>query len=207
VPKTSSRPGQRGKSIEEVVAYAVGHRIRVQVLTILSEGVYTPDEIARIIGEPTNKVSHHIKELLDAGSIELAKTQQVRNALQHFYRAVETPYYSDEEVAAMTPQQRQVTAGLALQNMMAEAMAALWAGKMVDDPRLWLTSQWFNVDQQGREEIANEQARSWKRIQEIEAAAINRCAQTGEEARSVVAIQLGFFRERTGPVAPSGSKH
>jgi DNA-binding transcriptional ArsR family regulator len=206
MPKTSGRPGQRGKSIEEVIAYAVGHRIRVQVLTILSEGVFTPDQIARIIGEPTNKVSHHIKELLDAGSIELAKTQQVRNTLQHFYRAVETPYYSDEEVAAMTPQQRQVTAGLALQNMMAEAMAALWAGRMVGDPRLWLTSQWFNVDQQGRKEIADEQARSWERVQEIEADAINRCAQTGEEARSVVVIQMGFFRERTGPVPPSDSR-
>lgn len=206
MPKTSGRPGQRGKSIEEVISYAVGHRIRVQVLTILSEGVFTPDQIARIIGEPTNKVSHHIKELLDAGSIELAKTEQVRNTLQHFYRAVELPYYSDEEVAAMTAQQRQVHAGLALQNMMAESMAALWAGKMVDDPRLWLTSQWFNVDQQGREEIANEQERSWERVQEIEADAINRCAHTGEEARSVVVIQMGFFRERTGPTPPPDSK-
>jgi DNA-binding transcriptional ArsR family regulator len=206
VPQTTTRAGQRGKSIEEVIAYAVGHRIRVQALTILREGVYSPDEIARIIGEPTNKVSHHIKELLDAGSIELAETKQVRNTLQHFYRAVELPYYSDEEIEAMTPQQRQVTAGLVLQTIMAEAMAALWAGKMVDDPRVWLTSQWFNVDEQGREEIADEQSRSWERIQEIEAQAINRCAGTGEEPRSVVAIQMGFFRERTAPVVPHDSK-
>ena len=206
MPKTSSRPGQRSKSIEEVTAYAVGHRIRVQVLTILREGVYSPDEIARIIGEPTNKVSHHIKELLDAGSIELARTKQVRNTLQHYYRAVDLPYYSDEEIEAMTPQQRQVTAGLVLQTIMAEAMAALWAGKMIDDPRVWLTSQWFNVDQQGRDEIADEQARSWERLHEIEAEALNRCARAGEEARSVIAIQMGFFRERTAPVVPPDSK-
>jgi len=197
--KTAGRAGQRSKSIEEVVSYAIGHKIRVQVLVILSEGVFTPDEIARAIGEPTNKVSHHIKELLDAGSIELAKTERVRNALQHYYRAVEMPYYSDEEVAAMTRQQRQVTAGLCLQQIMAEAMAAFWAGNMVTDPRVWITQRWFNVDDQGRQEIADEQAQSWERIREIEAEALNRCAETGEDAESVIVAQLGFLRERTGP--------
>jgi DNA-binding transcriptional ArsR family regulator len=197
--KTARRAGQSAKSIEEVVSYAIGHKIRVQILVILSEGVFTPDQIARSIGEPTNKVSHHIKELLDAGSIELAKTEQVRNVLQHFYRAVEMPYYSDEEVAAMTPQQRQVTAGLCLQQIMAEAMAAFWAGNIVNDPRVWITQRWFNVDDQGREEIADEQARSWERVRQIETDALNRCAKSGEEARSVIVAQLGFLRERTGP--------
>lgn len=204
--KSTGRAGQRGKRIEEVVAYAVGHRIRVQVLVILSEGVFSPDEIARIIGEPTNKVSHHITELLDAGSIELAKTQQVRNTTQHYYRAIEMPYYSDEDIAAMTPEQRQMTYGLVLQQVMAEAMAALWAGKMIDDPRVWLGQRWFNVDEQGREEIADEQARSWERVREIEAESINRRVKSGEDATSVVVAQLGFKRERTGPTPPPAAK-
>lgn len=200
MPKTRQRPGQQGKSIEEVLSYAVSHRIRVQVLTVLSEGVFSPDEIAKIIGEPTSRVSHHIREMLDAGSIELARTRRVRNAVQHFYRAIEMPYYSDEEVEAMTAQQKQVTFGLALQTIIAEAMAAFWAGKMVGDPRVWLTSHWFNVDEQGREEIADEQARSWERIREIEAGAISRSTDSREELRSVIVQQLGFLRERKGPV-------
>jgi DNA-binding transcriptional ArsR family regulator len=205
VKTSTGRTGQRGKSIEEVVSYAVGHRIRVQVLVILSEGVFSPDQIAQMIEEPTNKVSHHVKELLDAGSIEVAKTEQVRNTLQHYYRAVEMPYYSDEDIAAMTPEQRQVTYGLTLQQIMAEAMAAFWAGKLIDDPRVWLGQRWFNVDERGRDEIADEQARSWERIHEIEAASINRCANSGESANSVIVAQLGFKRERTGPTPPSTS--
>ncbi len=200
--KSAPRAGQRGKSIEEVVSYAIGHRIRVQTLVILSEGVFTPDEVARVIGEPTSKVSHHIKELVDAGSIELAKTERVRNTLQHYYRAVEMPYYSDEEFAAMTRQQKQVTLGLALQQIMAETMAAFWAGNMVVDPRVWVTQRWFNVDTQGRSEIADEQARSWERIMEIEASSINRCSESGDDAESVIVAQLGFLRERTGPTIP-----
>jgi DNA-binding transcriptional ArsR family regulator len=202
VVKTTPRAGQRGKSIEEVVAYAVGHRIRVYVLTILNEGTYTPDQIAQIIGEPLNKVSHHIKELLDAGSIELAKTEKVRNVDQHYYRAVEMPYYSDEEMAAMTPAQRQVTYGLILQCMTAEALAALWGGKMHSDPRVCLAWRWFNVDEQGRRDIADEQLRSWQRYQEIEIESTNRRAKSGEEAASIIVGQMGFERERTAPKPP-----
>jgi DNA-binding transcriptional ArsR family regulator len=199
VKTTASRAGQSGKSIEEVVAYALGHRIRVYVLTILNEGTYTPDQIAQIIGEPLNNVSHHIRELLDAGSIELAKTEKVRNTNQHYYRAVEMPYYSDEEMAAMTSEQRQVTYGLILQCMTAEALAALWGGKMHSDPRVWLTWRWHNVDAQGRQDIADEQQRSWDRHREIEAESINRCAESGEEAVSIIVSQMGFQRERTAP--------
>ncbi len=206
--KTTARSGQRGKSIEEVVSYALGHRIRVQALTILAEGVFSVDQVAAIIDEPTNKVAHHVSELYDAGSIELAKTEPVggKNVIQHFYRAVEMPYYSEEEIAAMTPQQRQVTAGLVLQTVMSEAMAAFWAGNMVNDPRVWLASKWFNVDQEGREEIADEQERSWERMCEIEEKAINRVAASGGRSRSVMVAQLGYFRERKGPTMPPNSK-
>jgi DNA-binding transcriptional ArsR family regulator len=201
VPKTTTRAGQRKKSIEEVVGYALNHRIRVQVLSILNEGTYTPDQIARIIDEPLNKVSHHIRELHDGGSIELAKVAKARNADQHYYRAVEMPFYSDEEVWAMTPHQRQVSAGLILQCMMAEAMSAFWAGKIRDDPRTWLAWRWFNVDQQGREEIANEQQRFWDRMQEVEAESTNRRTESGEDAVSVIVATMGFERERNSPVA------
>jgi DNA-binding transcriptional ArsR family regulator len=205
VVTTTGRPGQRKKSIEEVVGYALNHRIRVYVLTILNEGTYTPDELARIIGEPLNRVSHHIRELLDAGSIELAKVEKARNADQHYYRAVEMPFYSDDEVAAMPPQQRQVSAGLVLQCMVAEAMSAFWAGKIRDDPRTWLAWRWFNVDGQGRQDIADEQQRSWERMQEIEAESTNRRAASGEDAVSIIVGGMGFERERTAPMPPSAA--
>ena len=199
------RAGQRKKRIEEVVTYAVGHRIRVHILIVLNEGTFTPGQIAQIIDEPLNNVSNHVRELLDAGSIELVKTEQARNTVQHYYRAVEMPEYSDEEVAAMTPEQRQVTAGLAIQSMIAEVMAGLWAGKMKNDPRLWLAWDWFNVDAQGREDIADIQEESWKRIRDVEVEATNRRAKSGEEAISILVSQTGFERARKGPLAPSPS--
>jgi DNA-binding transcriptional ArsR family regulator len=197
--RTARRPGQRKKTIEEVVTYAVGHRIRVHILIVLNEGTFTPGQIAEVIGEPLNNVSNHIRELADAGSIELAKTEQVRNTILHYYRAVEMPFYSDEDIAAMTPQQRQVSAGLVVQSMIAEVMAALWAGKL-HDPRVWLAWNWFNVDEQGRKDIAAEQKRSWERVQEIEVESTNRRAASGEDAQSIIVTQLGYPRARKGPI-------
>jgi predicted transcriptional regulator len=194
--------GQRKKSIEEVVSYALNHKIRVHILIVLNEGTFTTKQLADIIGEPLNNVANHVRELLEGGSIEIAKSEMVRNTQQHYYRAVEIPEYSDEEVAAMTPEQKQVTSGLAVQSMMAEIMAGLWSGRMRDDPHLWLAWDWRNVDAQGRKEIADEQARSWRRIQEIEEESMNRRAESGEEAVSVLVSQTGFKRARKGPTPP-----
>jgi DNA-binding transcriptional ArsR family regulator len=194
---------QRNKTIEEVLGYAWNHKIRVQVLSLLNERTYTPGQIAAIIGESLSKVSHHIRELAEGGSIELAKVGKARNADQHHYRAVEMPFYSDEEVWAMTPEQRQMSAGFVIQNMIAETMAAFWAGTIRDDPRTWLAWRWFNVDEEGRAAIADEQQRHWDRIRDIEAEAVGRCAESREEPKSIIVANMGFERERTAPVPPA----
>ena len=202
---STRRPGERMKTIDEAVHYAVKHRLRVQILITLNEGTFTPGQIAEITGEPLNNVANHVRELADAGSIELAKTELVRNATLHFYRAVEMPFFTDEQIAAMPPLQRHVSAGLVVQSMIAEVFAALWAGKL-SDPRVWLTWRWFNVDDQGRRDMLDEQQRSWNRIQEIEAESTNRRAVSGEESASIIVTQLAFPRARKGPTPSSPSR-
>jgi len=193
---------QRRKSIEELVSYALGHRIRLEALTILNEGVYSVQQVAAIMDEPLGTVSYHVKELHEAGSIELVKTVKVRNADEHYYRALEMPNFSDEEVAAMTPQQRQVTAGLIVQFMFAETLSALWAGKMKDDPRVCLYWQRFNVDAEARGAIADVQARAINEVQRIAEDSVNRNAGSDVETKPIVVAKLGFGRARKAPVPP-----
>jgi DNA-binding transcriptional ArsR family regulator len=196
------RPGQRGKSIEERVGYALGHRIRIEILSLLNEGVYTADDIAAIIDEPRQNVHHHLRELLGGSSIEIAKVERKRNAELHYYRAVEMPDYDDGAVAAMTPEERLGLAGLIAQHSTAELMAALAAGKLSNDPQVELAWRWFNLDAEGRRELAAEQERFWKRVQELEVEATNRRAESGEEATSYIVAQWGYERARTAPVPP-----
>lgn len=184
------------RSVEEAVSYGVGHRIRIEILSILNEGTYSASDLSKLIHQPLTTISHHIKELVSSGCIELARIEKVRNADQHFYRAVELPFVTDDEAEALGPEVKQEYAALILQAIMAEGMSALWAGKLRDDPAVRMMWRWFNLDAQGRQELADEQRESWDRIMEIEARATNRRAESGEQAVTVIAASLGFQRGR-----------
>ena len=91
VEAKTAQPRRRNKRIEEVVEFAVSHRIRSQVLKVLHDGTYTAAEIAEMIGEPLNNVANHIRKMHEAGSIELEKAEPRANSnvIRHFYRTVD----------------------------------------------------------------------------------------------------------------------
>ncbi len=194
------RLGQGKRGVEDAVGYALKHQHRVELLCLLNEGVRNRYELAALIGEEPNKIKHHLKEMLDEGSIEQAYSKRIGNMIQHYYKAVEIPLYTDEEIEALRPEERQAFAGVILQAVMAESLAALRAGKMADDRRVWLSWRWFHVDSQGREDIADEQARHWERVRECEAESTNRCAKSGEPTKSIIVTSLGHFRCRRAPM-------
>lgn len=202
---TTTKPGAN-RTIEEAVSYAVGHRIRIEVLAILNEGTYSPSEIAKMIGQGVSKVGHHVKELVDSGCIELVRVEQVRNTNEHFYRAVELPFVSDDEAQALPPEVKQEFAATILQAIMAEGLAALWAGKMSADDDIWMSWRWFNLDAQGRREVADEQAASYERVRAIEARCADRLAASGESGTSTIVAALGFERSRPGE-GPGPASH
>jgi len=200
----TTKAGQK-RSVEEAVSYAIGHRIRIEILALLNEGTRSPTELAKLTGQPITTVGHHIKELVNSGCIELARIEKVRNADQHFYRAVELPFVSDEEAESLPVEARQQYAAVILQALMAEGLAALWAGKMTSDP-VWMSWRWFNLDEQGQREAQEAQHEFWERIKEIDADTANRVALTGEPTISTIVAALGF--ERFKPVgAPVPATH
>lgn len=59
--------------------------------------------------------------------------------------------------------------------------------------RIWKT------EEKGSD-IADEQARSWERVREIEAESTNRCAKSGEATKSIIVSSLGYVRCRRAPL-------
>ena len=200
---TSVRNGKGEREIQEAVSYAVGHRIRVEILAALHEQAASAIELSRIVHQPLSTVTHHVKELLEAGSIGVERTEKVRSVEQRFY-VISPIYFSDEDMEGMSPEELQNLVRFLLQGLMAEALAAFWAGQVTPaDPRLFVSWTWFNVDDEGRAAIADEQARSWRRLYEIEEEAAARCAEAGEEPFSVTVSALSLKRARTAP-RPAG---
>lgn len=67
---------------------AVADPLRIRILENLIEEPRTTKQVARLIGEKTTKLYHHVDALEKAGLIELRSTRQNRGTLEKYYRAV-----------------------------------------------------------------------------------------------------------------------
>jgi DNA-binding transcriptional ArsR family regulator len=193
------RIGQGKRGVEDAVSYAVGHRIRLEIVVALHDGLQSADGLAKIVQRPLSTVTHHIEELLKDGMIGIAKTERVGNLVQTYYRVIKLAEFSRKEVAAMTPEERHALFALVIQSATTEAMGSLWAGKMTDDPTIHLAWDRINLSKKGRGEMAEEQLRSWERIKEIACKDANRRAKTDEPGVTYVVSSFGFERSRTAP--------
>jgi DNA-binding MarR family transcriptional regulator len=192
-----------GRRVEEVTSRGIAHRFRIEILAALHEGPASATQLARILHQTQSRVWNHIQELLKDGAIEVAFYDEHGNHKVAYYRVVELPFFSDEAVAEMTPEERHITAALILQSAEAEALAALWAGKMYSDPRVWLAWNRIVLDEQGRNDLADEQQRNWDRMEEIAAEAANRRAESGEAGKMYIITSYGYERHRSAPPEPA----
>ncbi len=87
-PTTTVRIPRSEQDLETRMAKALAHPLRAKVLMRLNEGVASPNELSRELGEPLGNVSYHVKALLELGCIELVDTAQRRGAIEHYYRAL-----------------------------------------------------------------------------------------------------------------------
>lgn len=196
---------QFGREIPDAVSYAVGHRTRVELLAALNDlGSASAIELARVVRQPLSTVTHHVGQLLEAGSIRVERTEKVRSVEQRFYSATNPIYVTEEEMAEMGEEDRQELVGLTLQQLVAEAFSSFWAGHLTSDPKVVVSWSWFNVDERGRADITEEQLRSWRRFQEIERESQARCEISEDRPFSVFAASIGVKRSRTAE-RPAGA--
>jgi DNA-binding transcriptional ArsR family regulator len=191
----------RTQEQEEALLYALGHRIRIEIHCLLNEGIYSAVELTARMPWSLPVVSYHVTELRKKGSIEIAHVKKVRNVDQHFYRAVELPEIDDAEAAKLPPEVKQEYAAVILQAVLSECLNAFRAEKLTE-PNVRMMWSWFSLDEEGRQELADEQRESWERINEIEARSINRQAESGEQGTSMIAVTLGFERSKMGGSTP-----
>lgn len=96
MPRTKKKDG-----VEQIVAKAFAHPLRVQILIILNERVASPNLLSQELGQSLNLVAYHVRVLEKYDCIELVDTKQRRGATEHFYRATRRQFLSDSEWARM----------------------------------------------------------------------------------------------------------
>jgi len=70
---------------------ALAHPLRAKALSLFAEGTVSPVQIAKQLDVDVSHIAYHIRVLRKLGFIELVETRQRRGALEHFYRATDSP--------------------------------------------------------------------------------------------------------------------
>src|SRR3954454_16024979 len=114
--------------VDPRLAKALSHPMRTRILSILNERVASPNEIAEMIDERLPNVSYHVRALQDLDCIELVSTAQRRGAIEHYYRAVVRPFFSDRDWKRLPRSGRQAISDSILRILWDEVSTAIKAG-------------------------------------------------------------------------------
>jgi DNA-binding transcriptional ArsR family regulator len=198
-PENKPAPRQpRGREIDRSLVKVMGHPVKVRALTVLSDRSASPKEIADQLDLPIGQVSYHVRGLEEMGMIELVGTRQVRGAVEHFYKAVRRPYWSDEEWAELSLEERERVSLWIKQQEMVDAALAFEAGTF--DSRLdrHLSRVPLVLDEEGWKELSDLMADGLEAIFEIQARSSERIAGQGGEGGFPATASMSCFEMPEG---------
>jgi DNA-binding transcriptional ArsR family regulator len=150
-PDTQS--AQDAGELDESLLRAISHPLRHRLLGMLDGRVASPNQLARELGLPLGRVSYHIRLLNDLGAIELVRTEPRRGALEHFYRAVTTVWFSEGDWAKLPRSARRGILGQNLQQIFTDVTAAADNGGF-DHPSSLVVRVPLRLDEAGMDEIS-----------------------------------------------------
>jgi len=196
MPKTKKKDG-----VEQIVAKAFAHPLRVQILIILNERVASPNLLSQELDQSLNLVAYHVRVLEKYDCIELVDTKQRRGATEHFYRATRRQFLTDTEWARMPESLRPGMAGAMLKSVFEDLEEASKSGTLDEVDDLHLSRTPMVVDKQGWAEVSELLSGTLDRVLEIQAESSARIAD-GEEPGILSKVHMLHFKSpESGPSA------
>jgi predicted ArsR family transcriptional regulator len=199
LPKTKKKDG-----VEQIVAKAFAHPLRVQILIILNERVASPNLLAQELDQSLNLVAYHVRVLEKYDCIELVDTKQRRGATEHFYRATRRQFLTDSEWSRLPESLRPGLSGAMLKAAFDDVEEAITANTFdeLDDRHLSRTP--MVVDQQGWDDASSLLAETLDRLLAIQAESSERLSGSGETGMLAKVVMLHF--KSPGPKAEPRKK-
>ena len=183
--------------VDQKLVRAIGHPLRLRLLTIFNERVASPSDLAAELGEPIGNVSYHTRILARLGCVELVKTKQVRGAVEHYYRAVVRPVFSDEDWAELPQSIRKSLAGAVLTEI-ADDMGSAAAEGGFDRDEVHLSRTPLTLDRKGWQDLNELLQGIYARALEIQAESASRLHSDGAEESEAALMALLLFEPPTG---------
>jgi DNA-binding transcriptional ArsR family regulator len=178
--------------VDQRLVRAIGHPLRLRLLTIFNERVASPSDLAAELGEPIGNVSYHTRILARLGCVELVKTKQVRGAVEHYYRAVVRPVFSDDDWAELPLSIRKSLAGAVLTEI-ADDMGASAKDGGFDRDEVHLSRTTLTLDSQGWQDLNEALQEVSDRALEVQAESAARLQSDGTSDSEAAALVLMLF--------------
>ena len=188
MPQTRTSP----EGITQQLAKALAHPLRMRILTSLHRGISSPNQLSQELGEPLGNVSYHVKTLLEFDCIELVKTEPRRGAVEHFYRATERAFLSDEDWEKIPASTRKGISGVILESIGDDATRSLVGGTIENRTNSHISRTPLVLDDQGFNDLAAILAEVLDKATEIQSEAADRLSKSKDDSVTTMMAILHF---------------
>jgi DNA-binding transcriptional ArsR family regulator len=179
---------QRG-AVDAAMAKVLSHPLRQDILSMLNDQVASPRGISEVLGEPLANVAYHVRTLLKGKLIELVRTEQRRGAVEHYYRALQRPVFSDSDLANMPITVRRAAFDRAIRRSLEDIHRAGEAGGF-DHHETHVSRTTLALDEDGWSKVSALLVETYERVLEIQAESAAHMLEVDEQDRRPVNSEM-----------------
>jgi DNA-binding transcriptional ArsR family regulator len=183
------------------LAAAMSHPTRVQVMSILTDRVASPRQMAAEMDEPLNNVTYHVNQLRELGCIELARTEPVRGGrvVEHFYRPCRRALFDEDAWEVLTEKERYGVNSAILKMISKDLATAVSAGTFFKNGDSHASRSVMHLDDAGWREVVDLTEATIRELFSIEERVTARAA---EGTPATINAKLDILQYRMPPRPP-----
>jgi hypothetical protein len=157
---------------------------------VLEQRTATPKDLSQTLGVGLENLAYHVRALRDFGLIELERSEQVRGAVAHYYRARARPRITARAWEQLPDISKRAIVGAALEQLGALVSAAAEQGCFAR-PESHMSRRPLALDEQGFLEASSILSRTLDELSAVERESQTRIASGASEV-AATAVALLF---------------
>jgi hypothetical protein len=159
-----------------------------------------------MIDERLPNVSYHVRALLELGCVELVSTAQRRGAIEHYYRAIVRPFFTDRDWKKLPQSGRQAVSDVALQMIWEDVSSAIRGGTFEARSDRHLSRSVLELDEEGWKELSELLGSTLEETEKIEKRSAERLKANEGNDGNPVPVRVVLMHFESPPPEPKANK-
>jgi DNA-binding transcriptional ArsR family regulator len=182
---------------------ALSHPLRVRIMGLLEQRTATPKQMSEALGVNLENLAYHVRTLRDFGLIELERSEQVRGAVAHHYRARARPRVTARAWEQLPEISKRAMIGAALEQL-GELVSAAAVQGCFSRPESHMSRRPLFLDEEGFNEASRIVSETLDELTAVERRARKRIKRGAAEIPTT-AVALLFDTPDLSPMTTAHS--